>query len=269
MNNDLQEQIDDLKDELSSKEKFFQSEVDSLKSVIEELRNEISSNPATSSVNSDAKGSFGVRDREFLFSGNSKFFGVTVGEGSSSQIDVLQMAVGKDPATISDSSSRDMEVFFQHQYANNVSFIGGRRNPIYSNLNDNASSISVSSGGTTLTQAKFAWTTDELANAYVNIYDSSKNYVCTRKISSNTSTTLTISTTFPSSQSNCFYLVWMGVYVGISQFPFMRCSVMEGTEGGVRFGLDATASGQNGLLYMDATGDLYWRNKGGTATKLN
>ena len=57
--------------------------------------------------------------------------------------------------------------------------------------------------------------------------------------------------------------------MGSAQTIFQRFYTQEGTAGGIRFGVGATAGGQNGLLYSDATGDLYWRDKAGTSVKLN
>lgn len=90
------------------------------------------------------------------------------------------------------------------------------------------------------------------------------------QISANSKDTLTISgATFSATESDVQIEVLNTVYLGAGSSPWKRGYVEEGTGGGMRFGLGSTANGQNGLLYMDATGNLYWRNKGGTSTKLN
>jgi hypothetical protein len=57
--------------------------------------------------------------------------------------------------------------------------------------------------------------------------------------------------------------------MGSADTPFQRFYTQEGTGGGIRFGVGTTNGGQNGLAYMDVTGDIYWRNKIGASTKLN
>lgn len=149
----------------------------------------------------------------------------------------------------------------------NQSFIVGIAGPSVSP--NSGQTISTTSGGNTVTISGFNFTTNELAGALINIIDSSGALVETRTIASNTTDTITISGTWGASTSGGTFVIYSPLYFGSSQYIFQRGYFQEGTGGGVRFGVGPTAGGQNGLLYMDATGDLYWRNKSGTSTKLN
>lgn len=146
----------------------------------------------------------------------------------------------------------------------NDGFLSGYTGPAYQNFNK-----SVTSGGNTLTDTSFDWTTNELAGMYINIYDSVTGLEFTRQIASNTSSVITITGTWPSSVSGGIYLVFMPLYLGQSDLPYRRIYTGEGTSEGIRFGYGPTGTPNNGLLYMDATGDLYWRDKAGTSIKLN
>jgi hypothetical protein len=128
---------------------------------------------------------------------------------------------------------------------------------------------SVTSGNSTITDSFFNWGTNDLATYYINIYNSSGVYQFTRRIASNTSSTITITGTWPSSVSNCIYTVFMPVYFGEAAFPYRRIYTGEGDSEGIRFGYGITNAGENGLLYMDSAGSLYWRNKAGSSTLVS
>lgn len=177
------------------------------------------------------------------------------------------ISTGRDSAALkSNSISTDLKLQNQ-EYTNgdtNQSFFFGYRPPLYANTGK-----SVSNAGSTITDASFTWVTNSLANAYINIFDSAGVFKFTRKIASNTASVITITGTWPSSVSDANYIVFMPVYLGSADYPWRRVYTGEGTGEGIRFGYGVTAGGTNGLLYMDATGDLYWRDKAGSATKLN
>lgn len=150
-----------------------------------------------------------------------------------------------------------------------LSFLVARRTPVVAPLV--STSISTTSGGNTVTIAGYNFVTDELANATINIYNSSGTLVEARTIASNTATVVTINGTWGASTSSATFNIYKPVYLGSADWIFQRAYVQEGTSGGLRFGDGVTdgALDQNGLLYMDATGDLYWRPKTGAAVKLN
>jgi hypothetical protein len=193
----------------------------------------------------------------------------TVNDGAASGQIQHAFSVGKDDGRRGVVTKADiMQVDYLHQPSTALSFIIGRRTPVVSSGAD-GSKISVSAAGNTVTINGFNFTTNELANALINIYNSSGAYVCTRTITSNTSTVVTITGTWGTTVSGGTFDIYRPVYFGAAEYIWQRFYAQEGTAGGVRFGVGATAGGENGLLYMDATGNLYYRNKAGTSIKLN
>lgn len=152
------------------------------------------------------------------------------------------------------------QVQLEHQYGTDSTtrqtFYYGIRGPIYK-----GASASFASGDTVLSQADWTWQTNELAGTRVLIYYSATSFGGF-EIASNTEKTLTITGgTFASSVTGAQYQVFMPVYLGGATYPWRRAYIEEGTAGGLRIGLGATGGGQNGLLYMDSLGDLYFRSK--------
>lgn len=132
-----------------------------------------------------------------------------------------------------------------------------------------STSLSISSAGNTVTIAGYNFVTNELADALINIYNSSGDLVSCRTIASNTSTVVTIDGTWGATESGCIFEIYRPLYSGSSQYIWQRYYTQEGVDGGIRFGVGITNGGDNGLLYSDATGDLYWRDKNGDSLKLN
>lgn len=165
--------------------------------------------------------------------------------------------------------TNNMQLNLEHT-PNALSFLYVFRSPLVSSFGN--TEIDTTSGGNTTTIDGFNFGTNELAGALIDIYDSSGVFVETQTIASNTATVITISGTWVNSTNNGEFTIFKTVYLGSADFPFQRGYVAEGTAGGLRFGVGPTwtsGTAQNGLLYMDATGDIYWRNKSGTSTKLN
>ena len=173
------------------------------------------------------------------------------------------------------SSSNNLQLNLLHQPNNslNQSFITAFRNPNFSL--PVGQTISVTGGGNTVTIPQVAFVTNYYANALIDIYDSTGTFVETQIIASNTATVITISGTWLNTTTNGSIFIYQPVYLGSADDVWQRVYTQEGTAGGIRFGVGATNGiggtppSQNGLLYSDATGDLYWRNKAGTSTKLN
>jgi len=180
------------------------------------------------------------------------------------------VSVGADTQTTGFThKSQNMQLNFLH-YPNNASlqsFLTCFRKPLVSSVEN--SSVSTTAAGNTVTITGFDFATDELVGALIDIFNSSGTLIETQTISSNNATVVTISGTWLASTSNAGFLIYVPVFLGSADQIWQRFYTQEGTGGGIRFGIGATAGGQNGLLYMDATGDLYWRDKGGTAVKLN
>lgn len=130
--------------------------------------------------------------------------------------------------------------------------------------------VSTTAAGNTVTIVGYNFVTNELAGAFIVIVNSVTQAVIeTQTIASNTATVITISGTWLNSTASGKFLIYRPVGLGDQTVNFRILYLGEGTSAGVRLGVGATGNGQNGLLYMDATGDLYWRDKGGVATKLN
>lgn len=184
---------------------------------------------------------------------------------SDNEVDFFAIAVGRDTRSGVSTTSKNAQLSIVHQPGSTVSYISGVRPPLYTP----SGTASVTSGGSTVTLTGFTFTVNELAGALININDSSGNLVETQYISSNTSSVVTITGTWLNTTSGGTATIFFPMYLGISNSPWQRCYVMDGTNGGIRFGGGTTNSGQNGLLYMDSSGDLYWRNKAGSSTKLN
>jgi hypothetical protein len=204
---------------------------------------------------------------QFLKVGLSTEGTVADGRGNN-QIDHA-FSVGKDDGRRGIVTKADiMQVDYLHQTNTDLSFIIGRRTPVVS-PGANGQKISVTSGGNTMTINGFNFTTNELAGALINLYNSSGAYVATRTIASNTDTVVTITGTWGTTVSGGTFDIYRPIYFGGAEYIWQRFYAQEGTAGGIRFGVGATAGGSNGLLYMDSAGDLYWRDKSGSSLKLN
>jgi len=180
------------------------------------------------------------------------------------------MTLGSDttPGLTKKTPNMQLEMTHIPNQSSLFSYLTAQRAPLVGSYEN--TSVSTTLGGNTVTIAGFNFITNELAGAYINIYNSSTTLVETQTIASNTATVITISGTWLASTSNATFKIYTPVFLGRTETIFRRVYVEEGTaSGGIRFGVGATGNTQNGLLYMDATGDLYWRNKAGTSTKLN
>lgn len=193
----------------------------------------------------------------------------SIAPGTANEQTALVLAAGKDMGSGVGYSTKNMQMVFQHypQSATNQSFLTMARPPLLSSLP--GSTISTTAAGNTVTINGYNFTTNELAGALIVITDSAGAFVETQTIASNTATVITISGTWLATTSGGTFFIYVPVFFGSAQTIFQRFYTQEGTAGGIRFGVGTTNGGQNGLLYMDATGDLYWRDKAGTSVKLN
>ncbi len=165
--------------------------------------------------------------------------------------------------------SPNMQMLMTHipTQASKFSFLTAECAPLV--LSYANTSISTTATGNTVTISGYNFITNELTGAYINIFNSSGTLIETQKIASNTATVVTISGTWRSSTTGTFK-IYNPVFLGRTETIFHRVYVEEGTTaGGVRFGVGPTNGGQNGLIYMDSSGNLFWRDKAGTSTQLN
>lgn len=88
-------------------------------------------------------------------------------------------------------------------------------------------------------------------------------------ITANSGNTITLSSALPDAMSGNEFLIYNPVFLGSPLAPWERLYVTSGTAGGVRFGEGTTTGGQNGLLYMNSSGNLFWRTPAGASTQLN
>lgn len=183
-------------------------------------------------------------------------------------------------------STLNTEFIIDHQPqtlgSTNQTFIYARRPPYYG-----GTGISVTSGASTTTDSTKSWTTDELAGAFISVFDSSGSLLFTEQIASNTATQITIDSTWGSSSSGCSYVVFMPVYLGSADTPFRRLYVIgqDVSSGGtgaqrqaIRIGTGPT-SGSKVIAIFYGTGSpesvvtanigsLYLRTDGSTSTTL-
>lgn len=193
----------------------------------------------------------------------------TASPGSINEQLQTTIATGRDIfGQVIGTSTNNLLFNFLHQPQNplNQSFITATRPPTYASMVGSTTSTTL--GGNTITINGYNFAVNSLAGALIDIYDSSEAFIETQTIASNTLLVVTIAGTWVASTTGSF-VIFQPVFFGAADTPYQRFYTQEGTGGGVRFGPGPTAGGQNGLLYMDATGDLYWRDKGGTSIKLN
>jgi len=201
----------------------------------------------------------------FFKAGTAAMTGFTQNEGTSSEINKMSITAGPTSGTVKDSSI-DTEIILEHQPNALQSFFYSYRPPLYTGV------ASISSGGNTLTDSRWNWATNELAGAYVNVFDGTNLY--THLISSNTSSVITISDTFSFTNSSTNYIVLMPVYHGSAEYPWRRLY----TATDIRFGIGASAgtkvcyikhgTGSPESVVTAQVGSLYLRLDGGAGTTL-
>ena len=196
---------------------------------------------------------------------------ISVSNGQTGTAKQIQTGIfsGEDQDGTVGTTGGNLQLNLLHQPNNtsNQSFITASRPPQYITIP--GTTISVTAAGNTVTVSGYGFDTNILTGALINIFNSSGSLVETQTIASNTATVITISGTWINTTNNGLFLIYQPVFFGSAEQPYQRFYTQEGTGAGIRFGVGTTNGGQNGLLYMDAAGDLYWRNKAGALTKLN
>lgn len=173
--------------------------------------------------------------------------------------------IGEDGNSV--DGSDNAQLTFEHQIGTtgttNQTFMYGLRPPFYIGLDG-----VVASGKSTLTTKSYSFPRDSLVGAYLVVTNPSNSadfqgYT----ITGNTDKSITVNGTwsFSSPYQNAAFAVFVPFYLGAANYPFRRAYVLQGTGGGVRFGMGATAGGQNGLLFLnESTGRLQFRRPNGT-----
>ena len=268
-----------------------QKQIDSLNETVNQLKTDIQNllNRFDNHEHNQVDGTKKIKNIEvsrgdFARIGDTCLVGSITASGSSDGT-TFGISTGPDSFGFNQRSlSTDLNID-HYQFTNgytNQSFIRSFRPPLYLN-----SGKSVTAGGSTISDTGQSWTTNQLAGAFIYLFDSSGNSLETRQIASNTATQITIDGTWASTDSNVSYLVFMPVYLGAANVPWRQVyiggdDVSSGGTGAqrrvLRFGY-GTTSGANviGIYYGTGTpesvvtanvGSLYLRTDGGASTTL-
>jgi len=174
------------------------------------------------------------------------------------------LIVGRDEQGT--DGSDNMEIVFENQPLTNgitnQSFIYGARSPLYVGTD-----CSVISGTSILSTKQYEFAVNSLAGVYLDVTDPVTGIVYGYVISSNTKDTITISGMFSANIINGEYRIFVPIYFGSAEQPWRRLYTLDGSGGGVRFGLGSTNQGQNGLLYSSGE-NLIWRSPSGSTTTI-
>lgn len=198
---------------------------------------------------------------QFLTIGNTQQGSNLTGNGTSAETHYHILGIGADTQNSGFvNKSVNMQIVNQHAPNGTQSFHFGQRSPIVVYTED--TSISTTVGASSVTISGYNFSTNELADATLNILDSSGTLVESQTIFSNTATTINIYDTFLTTTTGGKFTIMRQVYSGSADNIWQRLYTSYGTAGGIRFGIGPTGHPQNGLLYMDSSGDLYWRPKG-------
>lgn len=220
--------------------------------------------------------------------GNATIAALTGRDAANRQY-VMAFSVGEETeqkqGSASGSKNTQMYLDDQPDTSNLQSFLYGYRKPVYT-VNA-GSTISVTSGGTTMTDSGKDWDTNELAGAMINIYDSSGALQFSRQIASNTGTVVTIDGTWPSTVNSGTYITLMPIYLGASDYPWRQGyfggdDVSSGGTGAqrrfIRIGYGSTGGTETRGLFFGtgspesvvtaSVGSLYLRTDGSTTTTL-
>lgn len=221
---------------------------------------------------------------DFVKVGDTCLVGSVSASGSSDST-TFGISTGPDSFGFNQRSlSTDFNID-HYQFTNgseNQSFIRSFRPPLYVN-----SGKSITAGASTLSDTGQSWTTNQLAGAYIYLFDSSGNSLESRQIASNTATQITIDGTWASTDSNVSYIVYMPVYLGAANIPWRQVyiggdDVSSGGTGAqrrvLRFGYGTTSGADViGIYYGTGSpesvvtanvGSLYLRKDGSTSTTL-
>lgn len=219
-------------------EENLQSQINELKTQIEELKKGYNEHLHTGLDGTDVlKKSIKLENDQFLTVGLASMATAPIDNSKLGNTDEqIQFSIGvgqDDGQTGFLNKVKNMQLNFLHQPNNTSkhSFIDASRDAV-------VGSISVTSGQNTATITGYNFITNELAGAIINIIGSS-GLVESKIIASNTSTQITITSTWVESTNGDFE-IFFPVYLGSANRPYARNYVTEGTGGGIRFGIGKT-----------------------------
>ena len=219
--------------------KKLEREVENLKRIFQEVEHKLSFHKHRGYDESQMiDGDLKLKPASRITMGNSLIGHLTLNEGASNEVNKIDIATGKGiredlGATTGGNTELILENHIPYLQASdwkNQSFLWSIRPPLHFN-----EGISITSGGSTLTDTSRNWTVNKLTGAYINVYDSSGN-LYTHKIASNTATVITITDTWAFTDANSSYLVLMPTYLGAADYPWRRLYVAED----IRIGIGAT-----------------------------
>lgn len=177
------------------------------------------------------------------------FFILGEDQNASDGVDNAQLTLEHQPST--DGST-------------NQTFYYGYRKPLF------IGSDGVVASGGTLTTNQYSFDVDGLTGAFIQASHPVSGTLETYEISSNTAHVVTINGSWSFSSSSLTYTIFMPIYFGAAEYPWRRLYTLHGIDGGIRFGVGATNSGQNALLYIDeSTGQLRFRKIDGSTHSVN
>lgn len=213
----------------------------------------------------------------------------TVGRDATDRVYRAAVSVGEETMQQqgSASGSKNTQIYLEDQADSSTfnSFLYGYRKPLYT-VNE-GSTVSVTSGASTMTDSDKDWDTNELAGAMINIYDSGGALQFSRQIASNTGTVVTIDGTWPATVNSGSYVVLMPIYLGAAEYPWRQGyfggdDVSSGGTGAqrrfIRIGYGSTGGTETRGLFFGtgspesvvtaSVGSLYLRTDGSTNTVL-
>ncbi len=222
-NEELQNEIEQLKNKLSEKDKDFSQ----LRTDFENLEKIVRGHQHSKiDGTSPLSGGIDVASGQPNYIGNGGIIELTTGIDQSSENNNFVFAVGRDrgaPAGGTKENTSNTNIYIQHQPGTNggtnQTFFYGFRPPLWVN---NSTSITTTSTGNTLTDPTQNWDVNELAGAQVLVYNSSGTFQHSRQIASNTATVITIDGTWPGTNTNIRYVVLMPIYFGAAQYPWRQ-----------------------------------------------
>lgn len=226
-----------------------------------------------------------------VYIGNGGLIELTNKIDQSSETNTLSLAVGRDRGALSGGTketSVNTNINIQHQPGTdgdtNQTFMFGYRPPLFVNT---STTITATSGASTLTDISQNFVVNELAGAQLVISNSAGTFQYSRQIASNTATVITIDGTFPATVTNVQYTILMPVYFGAAQYPWRQgyYGGQDVSSGGtgiqrrvLRFGYGTSAGADViGVFFGTGTpeavvtaniGSLFLRSDGGAATTL-
>lgn len=262
---------EELKNEIDAIKNSTKKEVESLRAEISlllgVLQNHIHSGyDGSSNLLSNLR----FKPGSFLTIGSSQTSEETVSPGETGEVNRHIVIAGKDVSTQFGTLSVNSQNNLEHQPGTtggtNQTFYYGIRPPLYSGT------ASISTGGSTLTDVKWNWTTNQLANAWLNVYDGTTLY--THLISSNTATVITISDTFSFTNTAATYLTFVPTYLGSADYPWRRVYTATdirfgiGQSGGTKVCFIKHGTGTPESAVTAQVGSLFLRLDGGASTTL-